>query len=204
MFTRKVDQDFAELEHKLKRDMSMSILEGAFATLMGTLIGGAFLTGFAISLGADSFIIGILAAVPLLANVLQIFGSYLIDRIGDTKRVCIIYVILHRFFWFLIVISPFVLLRVQLYDIRIWIFVALLAVASIFASISSVSWNSWMADLIPEKVRGRFFAKRNMVAQIVGMLAALLAGFFLDYWQGLSGDHNFIVMDLFTYLQSVL
>jgi len=191
MFTRKVDQDFAELEHKLKRDMSMSILEGAFATLMGTLIGGAFLTGFAISLGADSFIIGILAAVPLLANVLQIFGSYLIDRIGDTKRVCIIYVILHRFFWFLIVISPFILLKVQLYDIRIWIFVVLLAVASIFASISSVSWNSWMADLIPAKVRGRFFAKRNMLAQIVGMLTALLAGLFLDYWQGLPGDSQF-------------
>jgi len=48
-----------------------------------------------------------------------------------------------------------------------------------------------MADLIPAKVRGRFFAKRNMVAQIVGMLVALLAGFFLDYWQGLSSDSQF-------------
>ncbi|MFP4017449.1 MAG: MFS transporter [Halanaerobiales bacterium] len=187
-FKQDIDPDYAELDPALKKDMKISTLEGAFATLMGTLIGGAFLTGFAISLGADSFIIGILAALPLLANTVQIFGSYLIDRMGDTRRVCIRYVILHRIFWLLIIISPFLLLRVQLTDIRIWVFVILLAVASLCASIASVSWTSWMADLIPQKIRGRFFASRNMVAQIVGMITAILAGFFIDYWQGLSGN----------------
>ncbi|MFP4662647.1 MAG: MFS transporter [Halanaerobiales bacterium] len=185
-FKLDMDQDFAEFDPALKRDMKMSTLEGAFTTLMGTLIGGAFLTGFAISLGADSFIIGILASLPLLANTVQIFGSYLIDRMGDTREVCIRYVLLHRIFWLLIIFSPFLLLRLELTDLRIWTFVVLLAVASLCASISSVSWTSWMADLIPQKIRGRFFASRNMISQMIGMLTAILAGFFVDYWQGLS------------------
>lgn len=191
LFKKEVDSDFAGLESGLLRDMRFLTIEGGFSMIMGTLIGGAFLTGYALSMGADSFIIGILAALPLLANIVQIIGSYLINKMGDTKKVCIIYVILHRILWLLIILSPFLLLNVNLFDLRIWVFVGMMGVASIFASISGLSWTSWMADLIPQQIRGRFFARRNMVAQIAGMITAILAGLFLDYWQSLSTDTVF-------------
>ncbi|MFW5981142.1 MAG: MFS transporter [bacterium] len=188
MFSKNKDHDFASLEAELKQDMQFSIMEGVFSTLMGSMIGGAILTGFALSLGADSFVIGLLASLPLLANMVQIIASYLIDKVGDSKKVCLSYVLLHRFLWFLIILSPFLLLRAELYDLRIWIFVALLGIGSIFASISGLSWNSWMADLIPANIRGRFFAKRNMASQLVGMVAVVAAGIFIDYWRRLSPD----------------
>lgn len=189
MFGRIKDHDFASLNPELKKDMKLSIIEGIFSTLMGSMIGGAILTGFALSMGADSFIIGIMASLPLLANLVQIMASYIIDKVGDSKKVCLLYVILHRFIWLFIVLSPFLFLRTSFYDLRIWIFVALLSIGSIFASISGLSWNSWMADLIPANLRGRFFAKRNMAAQLVGMVVVVAAGVFIDYWRSLSSDN---------------
>ncbi len=182
------DPDFAELDSSLLEDIKYSVLEGSLGTAMTTLVGGAFLIGFALVLGADNSVIGILASLPLLANLIQIIGSYIISKAGDSKRVCLFNIFIHRLLWLFIVLLPFFIFRDSFYDIRVWIFVALLGVSSIFASLTNVSWTSWMADLIPRNIRGRFFAKRNIVAQIVGMLLAVMAGRFLDVWRGIFPD----------------
>ncbi len=191
MIFRLNDRDFLNLPEKLKNDLNLSVIEGGFATAMGTLIGGAFLIGFALQLGADNLTTGILVSLPLLANLTQVIGSYIINQVGDTKKVCILSVILHRIAWLLIIIAPVFLLQVNMLDLRIWVFVMLLGVASVFASISSISWNSWMADLVPRGLRGRFFAYRNMISQIAGMIIAVLAGWFIDYWLKFSPDSIF-------------
>ncbi|MFW6306152.1 MAG: MFS transporter [Bacillota bacterium] len=190
-FKKIFDSDFNNPGTELKNDIQISIVEGAFTSMMGTLIGGVFLTGYAISLGVNYFAIGLLASLPLLSNIVQIFGSYLIDKLDNNRRFCIISIILHRIIWLMIIISPTVLLKLGLFDLRLWIFVALMGVASICISISSVSWTSWMTDLIPQKVRGRFFTRRNTVSGIVSIATILLAGLFIDYWHGLSYNVNF-------------
>ena len=66
----------------------------------------------------------------------------------------------------------------------------LIAVSSVFASVTGISWTSWITDLIPGDIRGRFFAKRNIMAQMVGMTLAVLAGRFIDIWKDrYSSDH---------------
>ncbi len=182
------DPDFLKLDKELKSDIKYSIIEGSLGTIMTTLIGGAFLTGFALVLGADNFIIGILASLPLLANLIQIIGSYIISKAGNTKKICLTFLFFHRLIWAFIVLLPFFIFREGIYDIRIWIFVILLGTGSIFASMTSISWTSWMADLIPRNIRGRFFAKRNIVAQLVGMVLAVIAGRFIDIWRNYFTD----------------
>ncbi|MFW6281776.1 MAG: MFS transporter [bacterium] len=177
------DPDFNNLENNLKNDIKNSILEGSFGTIMGTLVGGAFLNGFALALGANNFIIGILASLPLLANLIQVIGSYIINKFGDSKKLCIIFLFVHRLFWVFIILLPLVLFNTSLLDFRIWIFILLLGTASIFASLTNITWLTWMADLIPPNLRGRFFAKRNMIAQMAGMIFAVLAGNFIDIWK---------------------
>lgn len=59
-----------------ERDLRMSIYDGAFATMMGSLCGGIFLVGFALNiLNANALQVGILAALPISANMAQILGS---------------------------------------------------------------------------------------------------------------------------------
>src|SRR4029079_15536324 len=43
------------------------------------------------------------------------------------------------------------------------------------------AYMSWMSDLVPPDHRGRYFARRNMIAGLVGMVIGLPAAWFLDY-----------------------
>ena len=77
--------------------LSFSIIDGALSAVMGSLAGGIFLIGFAIKvLKATPEQIGILAALPMFANLVQIFGSYLIEKTGKKKPLCIISILLSR------------------------------------------------------------------------------------------------------------
>ncbi len=170
------------LDDGLRRDVKTSVLEASLSTVMGTFIGGAFLIGFALTLGAGDFEIGLLASLPLLANLIQIAGSFIVAKVGSRKKVCLTYLFLHRLMWAFVAALPLVVFSDRLDDVRVWIFLVLLMVASICASITGIAWTSWVADLVPKDFRGRFFSRRNIVAQIVGMTMAVAGGRFIDMW----------------------
>ena len=172
------------IDDQLKRDVKLSVAEASVSTVMGTFIGGAFLIGFALTLGAGDLEVGLLASLPLLANLIQIAGSYIVARAGSRKRVCVTYLFLHRLMWAFVAALPLFVFRGRLEDFRVWIFMALLTVASVCASITGIAWTSWVADLVPKGFRGRFFSRRNMVAQMVGMVMAVAGGRFIDAWTG--------------------
>jgi MFS family permease len=45
---------------------------------------------------------------------------------------------------------------------------------------TSPAWNTWVEDLVPRRIRARFFAKRSRAQQAALFLALMLAGFVLD------------------------
>lgn len=168
----------------------MSVYDGAFATMMGSLCGGIFLVGFALNvLGASALQVGILAALPVSANIAQVIGSILVERYGHRRYLCILCVTAARLFWLPILGLPFLLFG-EAADPRIWILVALVGASCLLGSISGVAWLSWMSDLIPGDIRGRFFARRNIVCAAAGMVVVLAGGAFLNFWEGLHGRED--------------
>ncbi|MDA3874918.1 MAG: MFS transporter [Kiritimatiellae bacterium] len=160
----------------------MSILDGAFATVMASLCGGIFLVGFALNvLSATPLQVGILAALPVSANMAQLVGSVIIERFGHRRIFCIAWVTLARLFWIPILLIPLPLFSGWA-DSRIWILVVMVGLASLLGSMSGVGWLGWMSDLIPMATRGRFFARRNIVCASAGMTATLTGGAFLQQW----------------------
>jgi MFS family permease len=45
-------------------------------------------------------------------------------------------------------------------------------------------WVSWMADLVPPRIRGRYFSIRTLGSQVVAVLAPLGVSYALDAWFG--------------------
>lgn len=163
-----------------EKDLRMSIYDGAFATMMGSLCGGIFLVGFALNiLNANALQVGILAALPVSANMAQIIGSVLIERYGHRRWICLICVTLARLFWLPVLALPFAMFG-GIEDARVWILVVLIGASCFLGSISGVAWLSWMSDIIPADTRGRFFAKRNIVCAAAGMVVVLAGGAFLN------------------------
>ena len=75
----------ALISEKVRQSIRMSLYESALSTVLMTLVGGVFLTGFALAIGASNFQIGLIAALPTFANLTQVFGSYIIAKTGKKK-----------------------------------------------------------------------------------------------------------------------
>lgn len=157
--------------------LQISIWEGAAATVWITLTGGAFLTGFALWLHADSFAIGLLSAIPTLAALTQPIAAYWAEQKSARKPFVAWCSFYGRMLWLPILLLPFFLPR----SLALVGFLLLFTLSSILTSMPQPAWTSWMSDLVPPDHRGRYFGRRNMVAGFVGMLVGMLAAWFLDY-----------------------
>lgn len=170
--------------------LNFSIIDGALSAIMGSLAGGIFLMGFALKvLKAQPQQIGILAALPMFANLIQIFGSYIIEKTGKKKMLCFLCVVISRALWILIIMIPLAIFS-TLQDFRVWVLVAVIGFSSLFASLSGVAWLAWMSDLVPEDIRGTYFGRRNMIASACGMVVVLLGGKFITMWESRFTESN--------------
>src|SRR4028119_379847 len=64
----------------IRSSLKAITLEGVFATIFYSIIGGALLSNFLLGLGAGPVEIGMLASIPQLTNLLQPLGAYIADR----------------------------------------------------------------------------------------------------------------------------
>jgi hypothetical protein len=67
-------------EREDRRVLRLVLFDALASEAMGTFTTGVFLVGFAVALGADNFAIGMLAAVPFFAQLLQIPAVLLVER----------------------------------------------------------------------------------------------------------------------------
>ena len=179
------------MDSKLQnKALTLSTIDGALSAVMGSLAGGMFLMGFAIKiLRATPQQIGILAALPMFANLVQIFGSIIIEKTGKKKLLCFVSIFVNRILWILIILLPLAVFA-PLADWKVWVLVAIIAVSSLFGSLAGISWIAWMSDIVPENIRGSYFGKRNMIASACGMIAVLLGGKFITMWAEQFGETN--------------
>ena len=76
-------------EREDRRVLRLVLLDALASEAMGTLTTGVFLVGFAVALGADNFAIGVLAAVPFFAQLLQIPAVLLVERWRVRRDICV-------------------------------------------------------------------------------------------------------------------
>ncbi|MEK6570299.1 MAG: MFS transporter [Bacteroidota bacterium] len=168
-------------KEEIERSLHYSVVEVAYAGVLGNLGGGVILTGFLLALRASDVQIGIMGALPFFAYLWMLHGSYLVERSGDRKRVMLTAIWIARSIWPIVILLPFVhILGIE--ERRVGIFLLLYAVYNIFNAIGGLAYTSWLVDLVPEDMRGRFFAKRNFALGFTGMATAILGGVFLDLW----------------------
>jgi MFS family permease len=166
---------------EVRRGLRLSIWEGAVATvhisITGAVGGSVFLTGFALLLGANSFQLGILGALPFIGQLFQFVGAYLEERVGNRRRLVLSGGLAGRLIWTLLLALPFMSF---LGGAQLAVFFFGLACSYALSGIAGNAWLSWMTDLVPARQRGSYFGTRNTVAAVAAMATAFLAGYALD------------------------
>ncbi|MGJ3244076.1 MAG: MFS transporter [Opitutales bacterium] len=188
--------------HDVDRGMRMLIGDAMTAQTLGVLTGGAFLVAFALELGASNFVIGIFAAIGPFCQILQIPSIFLVEKVGNRKALVVFPVLLGRLSWLFIPFIPFLLPE----SWRVGALVGALVFYFGVSSVAGCAFNSWIRDLIPEEVLGRFFGKRMAWATAVGAALTLLAGWLIEPLRNLTGSNvwPYSILFLFAGLAGLL
>ncbi len=182
------------LEQKeVKKALRNSIADGT-ASSVKSAITGTYTVPFALSLGASAGEIGILNSIPnLAATISQMFAGNFIKKMKGRKPVCNNLTLISRLVWIPIAFIPFLFTHNPIF----WL-LALLTVSQMTASLAVTAWSSWIGDLVPPKMLGRFFGKRNSIGGVASFLTTLGAGWLLTAVDGSFGFMTiFLVAVLF-------
>lgn len=161
----------------LRWSLRRVVLAWLFGSAWMYLVTGAAFTRYAQMLGVSEFGFGILAAIPFIGPMAQLPASYLLERYGYRKPTFIWTCVIHRFLWVVIAALPWIAPASWQWTSL----VTLMFVSTILANIATPAWTSWMAELVPGRIRGRYFSRRIQLGQAVGCVLSLLAGLTLDW-----------------------
>lgn len=169
-----------EVEHGLR----MLLMDGAFAQTMAVLSTGAFLVGFGLILGASNTVIGLLAAVGPVAQILQLPAIFMVERLRRRKLASVVCFGASRLSLLGVALIPW------LVPIRfaIPLFLILLMLHCGLGAIGGCAFNSWFRDLVPEQRLGSFLARRLAVATFFGAVLSFAGGYGIDLYTNVFGD----------------
>lgn len=162
----------------MRYGLRISVVEGTFATIHATLIGGVFITGLALRWGANSFQFGLLSAIPALFTASGILSALLVSRLGERKPLTMATSVIGRSVF--VAYLPFLLMHQRM---PMWLFLAVVATFNFFLVIAGNAWTSWMGDLVPEERRGSYFGLRNTLMSLTTMIFAFVVGKYLDAYK---------------------
>ena len=162
---------------RLERAKRHLVHDAAWATLAGSLYGGVVLVGFAVALGASPMLVGLLAAIPFLAQVAQVPAIALVERVRARRQITVVAAGLARAAIFLLALLPGL-------DAPRALALLLLGQGCItlLSSVGACSFNSWMHQLLPSGNLGALFSRRLFWSTLVGSLGALFAGQVVQRW----------------------
>lgn len=164
-------------EDDIKKGLSFVLRDGLATQAMVTLTSGIFLVAFGLQLGASNTVIGLLAAIPPLAELIQMPAISVVERVRNRRLICVGASIVARLFWVVIALIPFLFGPAA----AVPVLILSLVIYGCISAISHCSWNSWMRDLVPQEILGSFFSRRMSLSLIVGIVLSLSASFIIDF-----------------------
>lgn len=150
---------------------------------MATLVGGIFLTKVALSFGASLFAIGLLAALPSLAQLTKIPATYAIERYRVRKPVALLSFAGARLNVLVLAILPFAF-SAESAALGLGLLLGTTFLRGAFAAAGGSAWESLLRDLVPQDRLGSFFSRRQKQNTLLAIPLSLGAAGFLAYWTG--------------------
>jgi MFS family permease len=169
----------------IRTSLKASTLDGIFSAIFSCITAEVLLSSFLLDLGATSIEIGMLAAIPMLANFVQPVGAYLADRSSSRRNFILGLFVPSRLLWLTLVAGSIFANWGAIANHQLIYWTLLLTFTThILGALGGASWVSWMAILVPQRLRGRYFGFRNSIASLTNLLCVPLLGLLVSHWSG--------------------
>ncbi|AFZ29332.1 major facilitator superfamily MFS_1 [Gloeocapsa sp. PCC 7428] len=168
---------------EIRTSLRASTIDGIFAAIFSSITSGVLLTNFLLQLGASSVEIGMLSSIPMVVNLLQPLGAYFADRTTSRHNYCLCIFGVSRLLWLILVVGIGWVCwsGANLHQLVSWT-LGMVLVTHILNALGGSSWVSWMAALVPHRLRGRYFGFRNSASSLTTLLSVPIFGFAVSAW----------------------
>lgn len=152
------------------------VKDAAWASLSGALQGGVIMVGFALAIGAEPFVLGLLGSIPFIGQLSQLIGVAIVERVRVRKRIAVSALSVARGAMLILALIPLLP-----ESARVPVLITMQLLIAVPSSIAGCAMNSWTHQLVPREGMGAFFAHKLFWATMIGCLGSLAAGFYVDY-----------------------
>ncbi|NJR52665.1 MAG: MFS transporter, partial [Leptolyngbyaceae cyanobacterium CSU_1_3] len=167
----------------IRQSLRASTLDGVFAAIFSNITGGVLLSNFLVELHASPIEIGLSASIPMVANLIQPLGAFWGDRTRSRHNYCFWIYAPSRLIWLLLLggIAIATWGKLESHSLVIWT-LAILVLTHFLGALGSASWLSWLAALVPRRLRGRYFSIRNSAANLTCLICVPLSGLMVSQY----------------------
>jgi MFS family permease len=165
-------------DRQIRRGMRINIFAGSFGMVWAAVALGMPLTMLLDSMKASGVIIGLSATIQQLAMLTQLPAAFVSEMLASRKMYWFWTAFLHRAAWLVVPALPFLL--PGRYEVMAATLLVAVTISSILGQASAASWWSWMTDLIPERMRNRFWSVRQSILFTAYLVAMGASGYVLD------------------------
>jgi MFS family permease len=172
-------------KNEIRSSLRASTLDGIFAAVFSNIAGGVLLSNFLVELHASPVEIGLSASIPMMANLLQPLGAWLGDRNNSRHNYCLAIYTPSRLIWLLLPICIGLFTAGKIADhTLVFCTLAIVFCTHFLGALGGASWLSWLAALVPRRLRGRYFSIRNSAANLTCLISVPLGGFLVSKFAG--------------------
>jgi hypothetical protein len=162
----------------VERGRRAMVQDAAWASLVGALYGGVILVGFALELGASPFVIGLIGAIPFLAQLGQLPAIALIERMRARRKLAVFVVAAAR----VLILSLALLPWLDDGRARLALLVGAQVGITVLGSFAACSINSWFHQLLAGRDLGALYAQRLFWSTVLASIGGVAAGNLVEHW----------------------
>lgn len=152
------------------------IVDSACASVTGAFSGGVILASFAIAMGANPQQIGLLAAIPFIAQLAQLPATALVEHVRQRRKIGVLAVTIARLVITTTALIPFI----PDTSVGLQVLIGMQIVLAVFNAMGGCAINSWLHHFVPRNTLGDFFSRRLFWGTAAACVATLLAGIMID------------------------
>lgn len=165
------------ISKRIQRAMWLFWLDGLFVSTSVSLV-GSYLVLYALEFGATSTQIGLMSTIISLASMAALLpGAHLAEKWIDPKRAVLLFSRgLGQTVWVALGLLPFFLTgQPAVYGI-----ITLRAARAFTMQAANPAWTMLSGRIVPRRMRGTYFASRNIAKQAAALLVIPAAGWLID------------------------
>jgi MFS family permease len=172
-------------KNAIRTSLKASTVDAVFAAIFSLATGGILLSNFLVELDASPVVFGMMSSIPMLVNLVQPLGAYFSERTTSRFYYSLWTFGIARLLWLILLIGVVSYSWGWVNSQELEILTLLIVLVShLLAGLGSASWLSWLAMIVPRRLRGRYFGIRNSAASLTNLVCVPLGGLLISHWYG--------------------